>query len=541
MPGGSSTRSRKSAQKVTPVPAKGSVAASGAEWLNPIITMDDGGVIRSASDSVEKLFGWTPMELFGRNVKMLIPEPRRSALDRYLDRYRNADTSKSLTRTRRFDAVRKDGSLFQIELSMSRAELPIHSAPFFIGIVRDVSNEIDIGPDSERERARMHQLIMEQTRALATAHLRLQLADRMAALGTLAAGLGHDLNNVLLPVRARLDAMEHAHSITAARTHMKAMRLQVAYLQSLSDGLHALTLDPDGPSSAEGGIGSTQLTEWWRQVGPLLRKAAPRRVSVTASFPAGLPPVGIAPQWLTQAMLNLIVNAGEAIADGRKGLIHVWADARGDAKVVRISVRDNGGGMSREVQRRALDLFFTTKARSMGTGLGLPLARKVALRAGGELSFTSQVGEGTTVVLELPSAAPLAELSAGRGAKRRAAAISVENGRTAALIGQVLLGAGLHIRSMVGGSPGQASIWVTDPTLTALKVAELWHARRATRVIALVGEATARTRHRWAALGAINLGAADDIRTIRYALSRAFALSQGEHHATIEAGQPESF
>src|SRR5689334_13484931 len=73
-------------------------------FLDPIITMNAGGIIQSASDSVEQVFGWTPTELFGRNVNVLIPEPRRSALDRYLDRYRHADQPGALTRTRRFSA-----------------------------------------------------------------------------------------------------------------------------------------------------------------------------------------------------------------------------------------------------------------------------------------------------------------------------------------------------------------------------------------------------------------------------------------------------
>jgi C4-dicarboxylate-specific signal transduction histidine kinase len=136
-------------------------------------------------------------------VKVLIPEPRRSDLDRYLDRYRHADKTKVLNRTRRFSAVRKDGTSIQIELSMSRADLPVHAAPFFIGIIRDVSQQIDVGPETAGERSRLQQLITEQTRALATANLRLHLADRLASLGTLAAGLGHDMNSVLLPVRAR--------------------------------------------------------------------------------------------------------------------------------------------------------------------------------------------------------------------------------------------------------------------------------------------------------------------------------------------------
>ena len=150
--------------------------------------------------------------------------------------------------------------------------------------MRDVSRQIDIGSDFLDDRSKLHELIIEQTRALATAHLRLQLADRMAAIGTLAAGLGYDLNNVLLPLRTRLDAIEHAGSVALARTHIHAARQNVSYLQNLSDGLHALTLDPDGRGAMDDGVGITQLAQWWRQVGPLLRKAVPKRVTLKASM-----------------------------------------------------------------------------------------------------------------------------------------------------------------------------------------------------------------------------------------------------------------
>lgn len=497
--------------------------ASRQAFLNPIITMDEGGVIRSASDSVEQVFGWTPTELLGQNVKILIPEPRRSSLDRYLDRYRKADTPKAATRTRQFEAVRKDGSRFQIELSMSRAELPIHSAPFFIGIVRDVSTLIDIGAESAEERSRLHDLIMDQTRALATAHLRLHLADRMAALGTLAAGLGHDLNNALLPVRARLDVIERAHSLVMARKHVKAVREQVAYLQSLSDGLHALTLDLDGHPDTEGGAGVTRLAEWWKQVGTLLRTAVPKRVTLKAQFPPDLPSVAIAQQWLTQAVLNLIVNAGEAIPKARKGIIRIWADTQCDARTVRLGVTDNGTGMTRDVQHRALDLFFTTKSRTMGTGLGLPLARKVALRAGGELRLSSQPGKGTTVILEFPSSVQTPDVPESLAGRPRLAVVSLIDGRAAALIGQVLLGAGVSIRSSIGRGLGRADLWVTDPTSKALAVAIRWRKRSRSGVLAIVGPASPRVRKGWATLGAIELGSGNDVKAVRHALGQALA------------------
>jgi PAS domain S-box-containing protein len=486
--------------------------------------MNTGGVIQSASDSIEQVFGWTPTELFGKNVKMLIPEPRRSALDRYLDRYRLSDQTKALTRTRRFDAIRKDGSVFPIELSMSRADLPVSASPFFIGIIRDVSRQIDISADPVQERSRLQQLITEQTRALATANLRLHLADRLAALGTLAAGLGHDMNNVLLPVRARLDALEHAGITSAARVHVIAVRRSIAYLQHLSDGLHFLALDPDGPGVASEGDGFTDLTNWWKQVGALLRKAVPKRIKMNISLPDGLPVVKIPPHWLTQAVLNLIVNAGEAIPEGRRnGRVRVWADATGDGRTVRLGVTDNGRGMTQAVQRRAIELFFTTKSRSMGTGLGLPLARKVAVRAGGTVEIKSEPGKGTTVVLVLPTGNRSVAGKASLIAENRSATISVRDHRTAALISHVLIKAGLTLKPADDHKPGKSDFWVTEPSSKTLAAALPWRKRNASRVVVLLGAPTKGARSRWAALDAAIIDPVDDFQVIRHTLGQALA------------------
>ncbi len=222
-------------------------------------------------------------------------------------------------------------------------------------------------------------------------------------------------------------------------------------------------------------------------------------------------------------MLNLIVNAGEAIPSGRKGTIRIWADTKIDARVIRLGVTDNGIGMSRDTQRRAMDLFFTTKFRSMGTGLGLPLARKVALRAGGDLLLSSQVGKGTTVILELPAINPAAGLGAGPTAPQRRAVISVANVRTAALIGQVLLGVGLELNKSSARGPGTADFWVTDPTINAAEAALRWRKRRPAGVIAVVGQPLPRLQKRWAALGAIIISRDNEISSIRQALGQALA------------------
>lgn len=490
--------------------------------LDPIITMNAGGFIQSASDSIEQMFGWTPLELFGRNVKVLIPEPRRSALDRYLDRYRHSDRPNTLERTRRFEAIRKDGKLLQIELSMSRADLPSHGTPYFIGIIRDVSTQIDVGEDPASSRSRLQQLVTAQTRALATANLRLQLADRLASLGTLAAGLGHDMNNVLLPVRARLNALEHAKIPVGAMVHVKAVRRSIAYLQHLTDGLHFLALDPDGPGSPSDNDATTDVERWWGHVGSLLRKAVPRHVTVRTKFAKGLPMVRVAPHWLTQAILNLIVNAGESIPAGRRnGRVRVWTSLSEDQGMVRIGVTDNGSGMTAVVQKRAFDLFFTTKPRGMGTGLGLPLARKVAIRAGGELHIKSRPKHGTTVTLSLPTVASENVASTPGEPATRWATIAVREHRTSALIAQIIASGGFRVRTRKDGSPGRSDLWVTDPTPKALLDASRWKRSRAARSLVVLGKPPKRAQSGWAALGATIIDPPDDFEAMRHALGVA--------------------
>jgi PAS domain S-box-containing protein len=486
--------------------------------------MDAVGVIQSASDSVEHVFGWTPNELLGRNVRVLIPEPRRSSLDRYLDRYRRADPGRSLTRSRRFDAIRKNGTGVPIELSMSRADLPSQEEPFFIGIVRDCSTEINAGGDSPATRSRLQKLVTEQTRALATAHLRLHLTDRLTSLGTLAAGLGHDMNNVLLPVRARLNAIEHAGIPTSALNHVNAVRRSVAYLQHLSDGLRFLTMDPSGPTSNSDDTCETDLAQWWKQVGALLRKAVPAGTRITASFPAHLPAVQSAPHWLTQAVLNLFVNANEASITPHKGRIQISATASSNRKTVRLSVADRGRGMNAEVRKRAFDLFFTTKSRGMGTGLGLPLVRKVAERAGGHVELKSEPNRGTVVTLVLPA---VASKPRPPHAPSVTAAISLQDARTSALVAQILIAAGVHISRSTRSAPGPADIWITQPSRSSLESAIRRRRLKPPRFLILLGEPPASLKSKWAALNPVIIPTPADFETLRLALGHACSTVEG--------------
>ena len=110
-----------------------------ASVLDPMITIDAHGTILSASDSVERDFGYPPVELIGRNVRMLMPEPHRSRHDGYLEHYRRTNETGIIGRTREFEVVRKDGSLFWCALSVSRADPSDGQDAIFTGTFRDIS------------------------------------------------------------------------------------------------------------------------------------------------------------------------------------------------------------------------------------------------------------------------------------------------------------------------------------------------------------------------------------------------------------------
>jgi PAS domain S-box-containing protein len=483
--------------------AERDASAALAAALDPIITINASGIIESASDSVRRVFGWTPVELIGRNVSVLMPEPHASAHDGYLGRYARTGKTHVLNAARRFDAQRKDGSVFPIELTVSRADVVNRSTPLFVGIIRDLSDRArspdsvrPLAPGRDDDHGHLLNFVTEQTAALEAAHLRLRMADRMASIGTLAAGLGHDMNNVLLPVRARLNVLLAAYhpepgeapalsppSPAAQREHVEAIAKSIAYLQELADGLHYLAQDPDDRQHDER---ATNLRAWWAQTGTIIAKAVPSHVRLTVSFPRSLPPVAVAPHRLTQAVLNLVVNAGEAIpalADDptrkrRQGCVRVWARASDEVDTVHIGVTDNGAGMTPEVKRRAFELFFTTKVRERGTGLGLPLVYKVAARVGGGVEIDSEVGKGTTVTMSLPMARPARACDDQHVPVR--ATVTMADGRIASLVRHVLEAAGCVVT--LSAEPAMTDLWLVEPSEKALRRARAWRSGKGERV-----------------------------------------------------------
>lgn len=400
-----------------------------------------------------------------------------------------------------------------------------------LGFTIDITDRKNAEAELLRHRANLEQLVAERTQELRRSEEQVRVQDRMASIGTLAAGLGHDMNNVLLPMRAQLHAAgaargSRAHAIV--RDSISHIQRGVDYLQHLADGLHFLTLDPEDPDG-----GCTNLSRWWSQTGALLSKSVPKHVRVIAEIgrrgKRSLPNVAIAPHRLTQAVLNLMVNAGQAIpspgmSKRRQGIIRIRAEmlpaaAPRTREIVRLSIEDNGIGMSDDVKRRAFEMFFTTKPRGLGTGLGLPLVARVVRNAGGSVTIDSTPGVGTTVSLHLP----VMPTTRNGPPRPTSATISLRDPRVAGVFRQLFEAAGLEARD--GASPSGSQVWVVEPSDAVLSLARAWRAdagKRAvgTRRVVLVGPVSQPALRRWSSLHPILVPHPGEFNVLRQAVNQ---------------------
>ncbi len=238
----------------------------------------------------------------------------------------------------------------------------------------------------------------------------LQNLQRLAMVGTLASGLGHDLRNVVMPVLLRLDVLTASPSLPdAARADLTAIRQSVLHLQRLAGGLRLLSSDPRESSEVQ----FTRLTTWWEEVCPLVVDALAANTVLEQTMPPDLPQVRVPPSALAQVMMNLAMNARRAMDALERPVLRVTASVVGDT--VQIEVVDNGRGMDEVTRQQCFDPFFTTRPRELSTGLGLSTARALMTQYGGDLTVEETRGEGSTFVMHLPVQSSPASRADDRG------------------------------------------------------------------------------------------------------------------------------
>ncbi|KQV32985.1 diguanylate cyclase [Massilia sp. Root335] len=342
-----------------------------------------------------QMFGWREEEAIGRNVlELLIPAPQRDEWRDCLERFARDGACPRLTGPTEAAALTREGHEIPVEIAIT--PLATRQGYGVTAFVRDIRPRKEA---AEREQQRQQRL--EEARAL------LLRSQKLEAVGKLTGGVAHDFNNILHIISANVQLM--LRSEDNGRKRLLNILDAVERGKKLAAQLLAFARrQPLHPSV----VNLAQLIE---RMDTLLHRAAGDGVAIHMAIPPDLWNVLVDPNQLENVLLNLVINARDAMT-GAGGITIALANMTITAadqlaypgirpgEFVTIAVSDTGAGMPADVMERAFEPFFTTKPEGKGTGLGLSMAHGFVKQSGGHIRLASRPGEGTTVTIYLPRA-----------------------------------------------------------------------------------------------------------------------------------------
>lgn len=241
----------------------------------------------------------------------------------------------------------------------------------------------------------------------------LRRAQKMEALGRMAGGIAHDFNNVLMILENEFvtlteDLKDHGHLTDVRKESVELLEQAMQQAGGLTRRLLDFSRRREGP------VQVLDLTAQLERSGALLRQAAGSRVKLALEAATGTKPVRIDPVQFEQVVLNLVVNARDAMPEGGSlalalAPVHGGDEVAAADGLVRgswtlLRVKDSGTGMTPEVRERVFEPFFTTKTPDKGTGLGLSTTYAIVTGVGGHLAVSSEPGHGTEFRIYFPAA-----------------------------------------------------------------------------------------------------------------------------------------
>jgi PAS domain S-box-containing protein len=250
--------------------------------------------------------------------------------------------------------------------------------------------------------------LMTEVAAREKAQERLVQSQKMETIGQLTGGVAHDFNNLLMAVMGNLDLLRK-RLVNDAR----AQRLIDGALQGAQRGAALTQRMLAFARQQELKTGSADLADLLSGMRDLLDRSLGPQIELKLDMPGGLPPAQVDPNQIELAVLNLAINARDAMPSGGQIRISLRRDdaagGNGDKPgYLLLSVADNGTGMDEATLAKAIEPFFSTKPVGKGTGLGLSMVHGLAVQLGGRLHLASEVGKGTTATLRLPIASQAA-------------------------------------------------------------------------------------------------------------------------------------
>ena len=381
-----------------------------------ILTLDGEGVIRLANRAAQEQFGYAEDELIGQPATILFEDG-----DLWNETWRAVLRDRSLRRPVEMISRRKDGSPSYFELSASQWQTDAHV--FVTAILRDMNErrqtEQALRASEEEARtaagalaelnATLEERIREGTAQLLEAENALRQSHKMEAIGQLTGGIAHDFNNLLQGIIGTLNIIQKRVAegrISEIDRFLNGALSSADRASSLTHRLLAFSRrQPVDPRPVD-------VNQLVGTIEELLRRAIGEKIRMIIERGAGLWLIRCDINQLENGLLNLAINARDAMPDGGTLTISTSnqtfdaaqaaiRDLKAGPYVV-IEITDDGVGMSSAVQARAFDPFYTTKPIGQGTGLGLSMIYGFVRQSDGSIRIRSEEGKGTTVEVSLP-------------------------------------------------------------------------------------------------------------------------------------------
>ena len=357
-----------------------------------IVSITTTGEIVFWNRHAETLFGYPERELMGRPIALLVPDRYKADCETALARLASGD-QRGLGGTFEVAGRRRDGTEVPIELALSMWKMGPDD--YLTGVLRDIT---------ERKRV---------AEALRLQEEQFRQAQKMEAVGRLAGGVAHDFNNLLTGIVGYADLLvDRLAEEDPSRRHVVEIQKAGRIAASLTRDLLAFSRKQARQPVV------VSLNDVVTNAENLLRRLVGVEIDLQVSLDPALQSVKADPSQVQQVLMNLAVNAADAMPRGGRLAIATGNLASGekgrrlpagDAPHVRLTVTDTGTGIPPEVMPHLFEPFFTTKGAGHGTGLGLATVYGIIQQSDGDIWVDSVVGEGSTFTVCLPAVAAAAE------------------------------------------------------------------------------------------------------------------------------------
>jgi PAS domain S-box-containing protein len=334
-----------------------------------IISIDRDGNVIHFNRTAEKMFGYAAEEILNKPLSLLIPEQYRDKYREGREEFNSQGKTAFIGRSVEVEGVTRDGREFPVELSLSFSG---ESGDLIVtGILRDIT-----------ERRALQEQLIE--------------AERQATIATIAAGIGHELNNAITGLHACVELLRVEAGGEGALRSACLLKGQMERLY-----LHARNLLSIGRPQ-EPRLEPILLPTLLDEVTDLLvQSGLLKRFTVVRNYDREVLPVFVDVMLLEQVIRNLEINAAHAMEGG--GVLTIATRPGEEGKYAEFTVADTGHGIPPERQQQIFAPFYTTKEEGKGTGLGLAIVREIVDRHGGYIRLESQLNVGTTVTVGLPA------------------------------------------------------------------------------------------------------------------------------------------